>query len=77
MKQELGPLIEDRRQHRERVSLLSPSSKIKLNPVGAQRKWPEEKLPIELDSLRNFNLRAKIVGPQVCLPFRLVWVCSD
>ncbi|KAF5341841.1 hypothetical protein D9611_001969 [Ephemerocybe angulata] len=28
-----------------------------------RRKWPEEKLPIELDSIRNFNVRAKVVGP--------------
>lgn len=31
-----------------------------------QRKWPEEKLPIELESIRNFNVRAKVVGPSVC-----------
>ena len=29
-----------------------------------RRKWPEEKLPVGLESLRNFNIRAKIVGPQ-------------
>jgi hypothetical protein len=28
-------------------------------------KWPEAKLPIGLDSLRNFNVRAKTVGPGV------------
>ncbi|TFK28567.1 hypothetical protein FA15DRAFT_665283 [Coprinopsis marcescibilis] len=28
-----------------------------------RRKWPEEKLPIGLDSVRNFNVRAKVVGP--------------
>lgn len=26
-------------------------------------KWPEEKIAIGLDTLRNFNVRAKIVGP--------------
>ena len=30
-------------------------------------KWPEEKLFIQLDSLRNFNVRAKTVGPGVCI----------
>ncbi|EKM75812.1 hypothetical protein AGABI1DRAFT_45887 [Agaricus bisporus var. burnettii JB137-S8] len=28
-----------------------------------RRKWPEEKLPIGLESIRNFNVRAKVVGP--------------
>ncbi|KAH9477845.1 hypothetical protein JR316_0010077 [Psilocybe cubensis] len=28
-----------------------------------RRKWPEEKLPVGLESLRNFNIRAKVVGP--------------
>ena len=34
-----------------------------LMTVGIQRKWPEEKLPIGVESLRNFNVRAKVVGP--------------
>ncbi|KAG8826425.1 hypothetical protein FRC17_008259 [Serendipita sp. 399] len=29
-----------------------------------KRKWAEEKIPIGLDMLRNFNVRAKVVGPQ-------------
>ncbi|KAH6914020.1 hypothetical protein BKA70DRAFT_1181925 [Coprinopsis sp. MPI-PUGE-AT-0042] len=28
-----------------------------------RRKWPEERLPINLDTIRNFNVRAKVVGP--------------
>ncbi|OCB83931.1 hypothetical protein A7U60_g9140 [Sanghuangporus baumii] len=28
-----------------------------------RRKWPEEKLPVGLETLRNFNVRAKVVGP--------------
>ncbi|KAJ7483154.1 hypothetical protein FB451DRAFT_1084298, partial [Mycena latifolia] len=28
-----------------------------------KRKWPEEKLPVGLESVRNFNIRAKVVGP--------------
>jgi hypothetical protein len=30
-----------------------------------QRKWPEEKVFITIDPLRNFNVRAKVVGPGV------------
>lgn len=30
-----------------------------------QRKWPEEKVFIKIDPLRNFNVRAKVVGPGV------------
>ena len=30
---------------------------------GERRKWPEEKVFIGLESLRNFNVRAKVVGP--------------
>ncbi|GAA6043853.1 hypothetical protein JCM8097_007239 [Rhodosporidiobolus ruineniae] len=30
---------------------------------GGRRKWQEEKLPIDLEPLRNFNIRAKTVGP--------------
>lgn len=60
--QELGPLVEDRSQwakNRERFGL-------KDGPDGRERrKWPEEKLPINLDSMRNFNVRAKVVGPGV------------
>ena len=29
-----------------------------------QRKWPEEKIPVGLETIRNFNVRAKVVGPQ-------------
>ncbi|EJT99349.1 hypothetical protein DACRYDRAFT_82492 [Dacryopinax primogenitus] len=47
MNQELGPLVEDRRRDERRE----------------RRKWPEEKLPIGLAVLRNFNVRAKVVGP--------------
>jgi hypothetical protein len=35
-------------------------------PTPRQRKWPEEKLPIGLESIRNFNIRAKVVGPSGC-----------
>lgn len=29
-----------------------------------RRKWPDEKIFISLETLRNFNVRAKVVGPQ-------------
>ncbi|PCH44859.1 hypothetical protein WOLCODRAFT_77694 [Wolfiporia cocos MD-104 SS10] len=29
-----------------------------------KRKWPEEKIPVGLETIRNFNVRAKVVGPQ-------------
>lgn len=32
---------------------------------AGRRKWPEEKMPVGLDSIRNFNVRAKVVGPSV------------
>ncbi|KAG6821109.1 hypothetical protein H0H93_006448 [Arthromyces matolae] len=28
-----------------------------------RRKWPEQKLPVGLETIRNFNVRAKVVGP--------------
>ncbi|KAF8892158.1 hypothetical protein BD779DRAFT_1798808 [Infundibulicybe gibba] len=35
----------------------------KKDRLGGKRKWPEEKLPVGLESIRNFNVRAKVVGP--------------
>ncbi|THU93891.1 hypothetical protein K435DRAFT_182116 [Dendrothele bispora CBS 962.96] len=35
----------------------------KKDKMREKRKWPEEKLPVGLDSIRNFNVRAKVVGP--------------
>ncbi|TFK71439.1 hypothetical protein BDN72DRAFT_458864 [Pluteus cervinus] len=35
----------------------------KKDRLREKRKWPEEKLPVGLDSIRNFNVRAKVVGP--------------
>lgn len=37
----------------------------KKDKMGGRRKWPEEKMPVGLESIRNFNLRAKVVGPSV------------
>jgi hypothetical protein len=45
---DMGSLTEDkRREDRQRE----------------RRKWPEEKLEVGLEMLRNFNVRAKVVGP--------------
>ncbi|CAK9781934.1 hypothetical protein CC85DRAFT_286958 [Cutaneotrichosporon oleaginosum] len=57
--QELGPLIEERTliaRARARGEVLPPG-------IGQRPKWPEEKLFIGLEPLRNFNVRAKVVGP--------------
>lgn len=51
--QELGPLVVDYRAKRQEEQ-----------QPRERRKWPEEKIPVNLDSLRNFNVRAKIIGPQ-------------
>ncbi|KZT10250.1 uncharacterized protein LAESUDRAFT_644654 [Laetiporus sulphureus 93-53] len=36
----------------------------KKDRMRERRKWPEEKIPVGIDSIRNFNVRAKVVGPQ-------------
>ena len=66
---DLGPLVEDRSRfakNRERYFEEGRQG-------GERKKWPEEKLPIGLESMRNFNVRAKVVGPGVStscpLPF--------
>lgn len=67
--QELGPLIDQRTLvARNRAMGLPPPPEAV--PQGRQ-KWPEEKLYISLESLRNFNVRAKTVGPgvSVCISF--------
>lgn len=59
--QELGPLIEERTliaRARARGEAPPPG-------VGQRPKWPEEKLFIGLEPMRNFNVRAKVVGPGV------------
>lgn len=35
----------------------------KKDRLKERRKWPEEKIPVGLDTIRNFNVRAKVVGP--------------
>ena len=49
---DLGSLVDERRFRRtdERDEF-------------GRRKWPEEKIPIDMESVRGFNVRAQIVGP--------------
>ncbi|CCM04004.1 uncharacterized protein FIBRA_06161 [Fibroporia radiculosa] len=35
----------------------------KKDRMRERRKWPEEKIPVGLETIRNFNVRAKVVGP--------------
>ncbi|OAX35417.1 eukaryotic type KH-domain type I [Rhizopogon vinicolor AM-OR11-026] len=43
---------------------LGPLVEDKKDRLREKRKWPEEKLPVGLETIRNFNVRAKVVGPQ-------------
>ncbi|KAI5995637.1 hypothetical protein EDD15DRAFT_2255311 [Pisolithus albus] len=48
----------------ELISLdLGPLVEDKKDRLREKRKWPEEKLPVGLETIRNFNVRAKVVGP--------------
>ncbi|KAJ3569202.1 hypothetical protein NP233_g5205 [Leucocoprinus birnbaumii] len=42
---------------------LGPLVEDKKDRLREKRKWPEEKLTVGLESIRNFNVRAKVVGP--------------
>ncbi|KAH8101920.1 hypothetical protein BXZ70DRAFT_932475 [Cristinia sonorae] len=35
----------------------------KKDRMREKRKWPEEKIPVGIETIRNFNVRAKVVGP--------------
>lgn len=56
MAQEVPQLVEDRHQRRLDYENQRP-------PPRERRRWPEEKVPVNLESIRNFNVRSKIVGP--------------
>jgi hypothetical protein len=63
---DLGSLVEDKKdRQRERVCGFVLLPLVKKYSRITQRKWPEEKLPVGLESIRNFNVRAKVVGPSV------------
>lgn len=54
--QDLPQLVEDRNQRRADYENQRP-------PPRERKRWPEEKLPINLESVRNFHIRSKVVGP--------------
>lgn len=63
---DLGSLVEDKKDRlKEKVYLAFLVFPAMLIISLSQRKWPEEKLPVGLESIRNFNVRAKVVGPSV------------
>lgn len=72
MKQELPQLVDERRFRRReqetverdefgRVRIPDTAEDSTLADMP-QRKWPEEKIPIQLESVPGFNLRAQVVG---------------
>ncbi|PWN93091.1 hypothetical protein FA10DRAFT_263792 [Acaromyces ingoldii] len=58
MAQDVPQLIEDRHAKR-----LEYEAQRRAHAPPGRREWPEEKVFIGLDSMRNFNVRAKTVGP--------------
>ncbi|EST04616.1 K Homology domain, type 1 [Kalmanozyma brasiliensis GHG001] len=56
MAQDVPQLVEDRHQRRLDYENQRP-------PPRERRRWPEEKILVNLESIRNFNVRSKIVGP--------------
>ncbi|KAK0542947.1 hypothetical protein OC846_006356 [Tilletia horrida] len=59
MEQDLPALVEDRHAKRLEWEAQRPPPR----EQRERRRWPEEKVPIDLQPLRNFNVRAKVVGP--------------
>ncbi|KAL1302621.1 hypothetical protein AAFC00_002992 [Neodothiora populina] len=55
MKQELPNLVDERRFRRREPEQVERDS------LG-RRKWPEEKIPVDLEPIPGFNLRAQVVG---------------
>ncbi|KAL8753255.1 MAG: hypothetical protein Q9184_005480 [Pyrenodesmia sp. 2 TL-2023] len=55
MKQELPNLVDERRFRRREPE------QVERDEFG-RRKWPEERIPIDLDPIPGFNLRAQVVG---------------
>ncbi|KAK0639276.1 hypothetical protein B0T16DRAFT_240239 [Cercophora newfieldiana] len=57
MKQELPQLVDERRFRRRDQE----QERVERDEFG-RRKWPEERIPIGLESVPGFNLRAQVVG---------------
>jgi len=55
MKQDLPQLVDERRFRRR------DQEQVERDEFG-RRKWPEEKIPIDLEPIPGFNLRAQVVG---------------
>ncbi|KAL9576623.1 MAG: hypothetical protein Q9212_006947, partial [Teloschistes hypoglaucus] len=55
MKQDLPNLVDERRFRRREPE------QVERDEFG-RRKWPEERIPIDLDPIPGFNLRAQVVG---------------
>ncbi|KAF2872498.1 hypothetical protein BDV95DRAFT_569864 [Massariosphaeria phaeospora] len=55
MQQELPNLVDERRFRRR-----EPEA-VERDELG-RRKWPEEKIPVDLEPINGFNLRAQVVG---------------
>ena len=71
--QELAPLIEERTLIARARATGQPLPPTVQPP---REKWPEERLFINLEPMRNFNIRAKVVGPGVssfCVFLCFVW----
>ncbi|KAH8697196.1 hypothetical protein BGW36DRAFT_427166 [Talaromyces proteolyticus] len=55
MKQELPNLVDERRFRRRE------QPEVERDEFG-RRKWPEERIPVDLEPIQGFNLRAQVVG---------------
>ena len=72
MKQELPNLVDERRFRRREPDQIERDEfgRVRFSPsyhdidrlTTHQRKWPEERIPIDLEPLPGFNLRAQVVG---------------
>ncbi|KKK20024.1 KH domain protein [Aspergillus rambellii] len=56
MKKELPNLVDERRFRRREPE------QVERDEYG-RRKWPEERIPVDLEPIPGFNLRAQVVGP--------------
>ena len=70
MKQELPNLVDERRfrrrepdqVERDEFGRVRPYPQVPGQANKLKRKWPEERIPIDLEPIPGFNLRAQVVG---------------